>query len=58
MDWTVVRHTGDIAYLERGLEQTQVDRPKPMSQSEFRELFPSDSSVDDATIATIKYGLS
>jgi hypothetical protein len=56
MDWIVVRNTGDRAYLERGLERTEVDRPKPMSQAEFRELLATDSSVDDVTIATVTHG--
>ena len=56
MDWIVVRNTGDRAYLVRGLEREEVDRPKPMSQAEFFELFSTDSSVDDATISTLSYG--
>ena len=56
MDWIVVRNTGDRAFLERGLELTEVDRPKAMSQSEFRDLLAFDSSVDDVMIATMTQG--
>jgi len=57
MEWSVLRNTGNRAYLERGDERKEVDRPKPMSQDEFRELFAVDSSVDDATVETLIYGL-
>jgi hypothetical protein len=56
MDWIVVRNTGDRAFLERGLELTEVDRPRAMSQSEFREMLAPDSSVDDVTIANVTQG--
>lgn len=53
MDWIVLRNNSDRTFLARGLERTEIDRPKPMSQMEFRELFVVDSSVDDVTIATV-----
>jgi hypothetical protein len=56
MDWIVVRNTGDRAFLERGLELTEVDRPRAMSQSEFRAMLAPDSSVDDVTIANVTQG--
>ena len=56
MDWIVVRNTGDKAFLERGLELTEVDRPRAMSQSAFREMLAPDSSVDDVTIANVTQG--
>jgi hypothetical protein len=56
MDWIIVRNTGDRAFLERGLELTEVDRPRAMSQSEFRAMLAPDSSVDDVTIANVTQG--
>lgn len=56
MEWIVVRNTRDRAYLERGLERKEVDRPKPMAHGEFRELFTTASSVDDVTINTLTSG--
>ncbi len=58
MNWIVVRNTGDRADLVRGLEKKEVRRPKAMSQVEFRELFSTDSSTDDETIATLAQGFS
>jgi hypothetical protein len=57
MEWNVVRNTGDRAFLERGDERKEVDRPKPMSQDEFRELIAADSSFEDSTVGTLMYGL-
>jgi hypothetical protein len=56
MDWIVLRNTGDRAFLERGFERQEVDRPKAMSQAEFRTLLATDSSVGDATIITLSQG--
>jgi hypothetical protein len=53
MDWIVLRNTGDHAFLGHGLHLTEVDRPKPMSEAEFRELFRTDVSVDDNTVVTV-----
>ena len=53
MDWIVLRNNGNQAFLARGLEVTEVDRPKPMSVMEFRQLFAVDRSVDDMTVETV-----